>query len=162
MVNVHSQGHVVTSNSRDFKMNRVTKEICIRPPLKRPIICKMATIKKKKSTCKPLMNIPKTCDGILKMNLCVMTLSMTLSNSRTMFHGCHPCNTGHEKQMKVYLVFCWSCCNKWNPGGMQGNATYRILPGNRQISHRHTDCHSTLQTSVHVHRHTFCNDIQLE
>lgn len=52
------------------------------------------------------MNISKTCDGILKMNLCVMTLSMTLSNSRTMFHGCHPCNTGHEKQMKVYLVFC--------------------------------------------------------
>lgn len=39
VVNIDSQGHVVTNDGRNFKMNGVTQEVRIRSPLKLPIIC---------------------------------------------------------------------------------------------------------------------------
>lgn len=40
MVNIDSQGHVVTNEGGNFKMNTVAHKIRIRFPLELPVICK--------------------------------------------------------------------------------------------------------------------------
>lgn len=40
MVDIYSQGHVVTHDDGYLEMNWVTQEVSIRSPLKLPVICK--------------------------------------------------------------------------------------------------------------------------
>lgn len=40
VVSINSQGHVVTHDDRDFKMNGITQEKGMGPPFKLPVICK--------------------------------------------------------------------------------------------------------------------------
>lgn len=43
MVNIDSQGHVVTTDGGNFKINGVAQEVRMRPPLKLPVICEEET-----------------------------------------------------------------------------------------------------------------------
>lgn len=87
MVDVDSQGHVVTNDGRNFKMNRVTQEIRIRSPHELPTICEDEIKMKKKNP-----------------NIQEMILKEKHDNGKRC--SINAFNTSHEQQVKIYLIPC--------------------------------------------------------